>query len=327
MYKLLSLRDTLTIRINLNLEYTLLSDPSRKIRNSLSMDVKYLRKRKVLRRLDVLPFIPLYAVGFLMLSQPEERIRLLGFLCIPVVLVLHIVLFLVAQSSLKLKSLISFRKVEEIDQATHAFVSMDGYSEIVDLVLRLEKYSARIVGKVFQLSEISFEFRKLVFYYSLEKNSFVKVDYLTSFDSSELNLYSGYKSAVEVNSAQKIWGANEFDIPIPGFLDLFVGHLVAPFFVFQVICLFLWSLDDYWYYSCFTLLMLMFFEGMLCKQRLNGIIMLRNMRKPPIEIYVHRSSEWKLISSDELVPGDIVSLFSRPILSKLIANLIIKMSN
>ena len=64
-------------------------------------------------------------------------------------------------------------------------------------------------------------------------------------------------------------------------------HLIAPFFVFQVLCLFLWSLDDYWYYSAFTLLMLMFFEGMLCKQRLDGLQTLKAMRKEPILIQVY----------------------------------------
>ena len=61
---------------------------------------------------------------------------------------------------------------------------------------------------------------------------------------------------------------------------------MAPFFVFQVLCLFLWSLDDYWYYSVFTLLLLMFFEGMLCKQRQASLFMLREMRRPPVDMYV-----------------------------------------
>ena len=76
------------------------------------------------------------------------------------------------------------------------------------------------------------------------------------------------------------------------------SHLVAPFFVFQVLCLFLWSLDDYWIYSAFTLLMLLFFEGMMCRQRQNSLLMLRNMRRPPIPLLVFRYGQWVVLQSD-----------------------------
>jgi cation-transporting ATPase 13A1 len=119
---------------------------------------------------------------------------------------------------------------------------------------------------------------------------------------------SGLQSTADVSISTQKWGRNEFDIPVPSFFDLFGEHLVAPFFVFQVLCLFLWSLDDYWYYSVFTLFMLMFFEGMLCKQRQASLFMLRNMRRPPVDIYSLRGNQWVEISSEELVPGDVISL-------------------
>jgi manganese-transporting P-type ATPase len=79
-----------------------------------------------------------------------------------------------------------------------------------------------------------------------------------------------------------------------------------------MLCLLLWSLDDYWYYSALTGLMLLFFEGVLAKQRLVSLENLRAMKRTPILMYVFRCGKWEVSSSEDIVPGDVISLSFTP---------------
>ncbi len=104
------------------------------------------------------------------------------------------------------------------------------------------------------------------------------------------------------------YGPNSFEVPPPTFKELFIQHAMAPFFVFQLFCISLWLLDEYWYYSLFTLVMLVIFESTVVSRRLGHFQDLVNMRPPPHNVFVYRQSQWIVVSSDKLVPGDIISV-------------------
>ena len=63
-----------------------------------------------------------------------------------------------------------------------------------------------------------------------------------------------------------------------------------------------------WYYSLFTVFMLVVFESTVVFQRLKSLNEFRSMSAKPYSIYVFRSNNWLQIQSDNLVPGDICSV-------------------
>lgn len=67
-------------------------------------------------------------------------------------------------------------------------------------------------------------------------------------------------------------------------------------------------LDEYWYYSLFTLFMLVVFESTVVWQRQRTLNEFRGMSIKPYEIYVYRQNKWIEITSDKLLPGDLVSV-------------------
>lgn len=60
----------------------------------------------------------------------------------------------------------------------------------------------------------------------------------------------------------------------------------------QVFCVGLWCLDEYWYYSLFTLFMLFMFESTMAKSRLRTLTELRRVRVDNQIVMVHRGGKY-----------------------------------
>ncbi|WFD45088.1 putative cation-transporting ATPase 1 [Malassezia psittaci] len=115
-------------------------------------------------------------------------------------------------------------------------------------------------------------------------------------------------NADQINEARKLYGNNLLEIPVPKFWDLFFEHAVAPFFVFQVFCVGLWMLDEYWYSSLFSLFALVAFECTTVFQRQRTLNEFRTMSIQPFAVNVYRKNTWVETSTDDLLPGDVVSV-------------------
>ena len=129
-----------------------------------------------------------------------------------------------------------------------------------------------------------------------------------SLSLKEYSDNKGLSTLKEIKSKLDLYGPNKFDIPAPAFMDLFKQQLVAPLTVFQVFCVLLWMLDEYWQYSLFTLFMIISFEGVTVFSRLKSLTTLRGMGNESVEIQSYRNQKWISIRTDEILPGDIISI-------------------
>ena len=160
--------------------------------------------------------------------------------------------------------------------------------------------------------ELSFLFQKRRFFYNEEKGSFAPLEFQMDKEPKpligEFLESRGLRKKDEIERLQQHYGSNTFDIPVPTFTELFQEHAVAPFFVFQIFCVGLWMLDEYWYYSLFTLFMLVVFESTVVWQRQRTLKEFRGMSIKPYDVYVFRENKWREVLSDSLLPGDLVSV-------------------
>ncbi|KAG8757399.1 hypothetical protein FRC14_002103 [Serendipita sp. 396] len=224
----------------------------------------------------------------------------------------HALSFLVTKWSLGMKAFLTYRGAKSVHDASHirlVAAPFRGKGEIVPITRR----------DTSDKNSYTFKYQSDTYLYNAKDNSFAPISYpsdskppLSTFNSPHGASKTVGVSAGDVDKFITLYGKNEFDIPIPSFATLFGEHAVAPFFVFQIFCVALWCLDEYWYYSLFTLFMLVMFECTVVWQRLRTLREFRTMSVMPYDIQVYRSGKWSTCRTDELVPGDVVSI-ARPI--------------
>ncbi|XP_011498856.1 PREDICTED: manganese-transporting ATPase 13A1 [Ceratosolen solmsi marchali] len=153
-----------------------------------------------------------------------------------------------------------------------------------------------------------FIFQKTKYVWDVSKKEFRGLQFPISHSVKHYSQWKGYVDEKEVKQAEQKYGQNNLEMVVPEFWELFKERAIAPFFVFQVFCMALWCLDKYWYYSFFTLFMLVMFECTLVQQQLRNMAEIRQMGNRSYMIMVYRNRRWRLIFTDQLVPGDIVSI-------------------
>ncbi|XP_068658397.1 probable manganese-transporting ATPase PDR2 [Aristolochia californica] len=270
--------------------------------------VDLLRKRNWPWRLDVWPFAIFYAAWLLIVLPTIDFID--ASIVFGGLVTFHILVLLFTAWSVDFRCLVQYNKVNSIHLANACKITpakFSGSKEIVPLHFRrLSVGSSAALSS--DVEEIYFDFRKQRFIFSKENDTFCKLPYPTKETFGYYLKNSGHGSEAKVSTAIEKWGRNVFDYPQPTFQKLMKEHCMEPFFVFQVFCVGLWCLDEYWYYSLFTLFMLFLFESTMAKSQLKTLTELRRVRVDSQTLMVHRCGKWVKLSGTDLLPGDIVSI-------------------
>ncbi|KAJ1596290.1 hypothetical protein NDA14_003037 [Ustilago hordei] len=102
-----------------------------------------------------------------------------------------------------------------------------------------------------------------------------------------------------------IFGKNAIEIKAKSTWQLLVDEVLHPFYMFQIVSIILWSIDDYYYYAfCIAVISLASIFTTLIETR-QTVNRMREMSRFSCEVRVLREGQWQVLDSSDLVPGDV----------------------
>ena len=260
----------------------------------------FLKQRKTIERLDVFPFFFIYSLALIVCASLTLN-SIVKLIIFALIVIAQGVTFFSKFWFDNVMAKICYHTVNSIDKATHIKVEIK--SEKFKMNNRISICQVIRQGKF-----ITIEFEKVILIYDEGKQTFIRPRFNLKGKLLKDFLTCKPLQTADIPDIRCHYGDNRMKLPIPSFFALYKEHVVAPFFVFQLFCILLLIFDDYGLSSFFTLFMLCVFEATVVGQRIFNLATLRKMRVPPHKIFVYRNNAWVKIPSNELLPGDVVSV-------------------
>ena len=102
-----------------------------------------------------------------------------------------------------------------------------------------------------------------------------------------------------------IFGPNQIDIMAKSSWALLVDEVLHPFYMFQIVSIILWMLDDYYYYAfCIAAISIGSIMSTLIETH-RTVTRMREMNRFVCTVKVLRNGAWIELDSSDLVPGDV----------------------
>ena len=355
-----------------------------------------LARRQLARRADALVWAPLHAAASAAAVRAPDGgdARLLACIALGALLLAHVALLLAQRWSVRVHAAVAYRRVPKLSDATAVLVDvsapaaesegMGGGGEsalvgaraaIVPLRRRARAQADEVGGgrlsedKVARVlaahdgddagagARVWFEHRRRVFECVDERaGAFAPRAYPERRTAREYVSARGLGD-VEATRAAARYGANSLTFPDPSVREYLAEQMTAPFFVFQLLCVALWMLDEvrrapthaqkrpsaralthtcvhshqhtymrvtdpltymfpqYWYYSLFTLAMLLLFETTVANNRARQVRDLRRLPPAHAGVLARRGGAWVRLDAAQILPGDVVSIGGSGMLS------------
>jgi hypothetical protein len=137
----------------------------------------------------------------------------------------HGLLFFFAQFSIELKCLIGYLAEPAISAATKILIypaKSVGSTLIADLSHSQCSGSISLLGSETSVPLASFQYQKVVFHFDEARGSFSRMRYPCTGTILDYLSSTGHRSEGNLSLAEQIWGRNEFAIPSPDFLTVFL---------------------------------------------------------------------------------------------------------
>ena len=179
-------------------------------------------------RWDVMPFAISYSLLFICTQSNNEVLVYGSLIALPIMFSMHLFLFLMAQWSVKVRCWLGYRLVNDLKQAHTVRISAAqnaGADRLVKLSVNnlfSEPININILGETFRITKERLDFQKVVYNYDDDRNNFIRLEYPTNAAVKSFLHWRGHPTSQSVGLSLMRWGANEYDIPIPNFLDLYL---------------------------------------------------------------------------------------------------------